>query len=553
MSYVIPAEHHEGDRGGQECEGDQRGKIECEATLGLTYDSLGGRSVGFAHALLERRVVAVGFQEHGAESRRQRQGVERRDTDGDSHRQTELTVEHARGAGHERYGDKHEHHHQSDRYDGAAYLAHGVDGCAARALVADIELGVDSLHHHYRVVDHNRDRKHESRQSDEVDREADEVHEEERTHKSHRDRDGRDDRGADILQEHIHHEEHQDERLDEGLDHLMDRGIEEVVVVHRYRYLQTRGKLALHLLDLGQTVVDDLCGVGAGGLEDDTRRGHLAVERVGESVGQTSQLHFGHITQTEYLAGGLGGHHYILELLGSGQTAFILHRVLEALVALFAERTRSGLDILLRKSVCDIRRHQAILGHHLGLEPYTHRVVGTERHDVAHARHTLQLGNDIDLGIVVDKLHRVVARSVVERHHQKHRRLTLGCLHTHLSHLGGKQVESLRHTVLHVDGSHVGIKALLEIHCDVGRAGVGGGRLHVGHALGAVDRLLKRSYHGVEHSLGVGALICGRHAYRRRRYVGKLGHRQREEADQTQQHDEYRDYRRQHRAVNERI
>ena len=69
MSYAIPAEHHEGDRGGQECEGDQRGKIECEATLGLTYDSLGGRSVGFAHALLERRVVAVGFQEHGAESR----------------------------------------------------------------------------------------------------------------------------------------------------------------------------------------------------------------------------------------------------------------------------------------------------------------------------------------------------------------------------------------------------------------------------------------------------------------------------------------------------
>ena len=58
--------------------------------------------------------VGVGLEEYGAEGRRQRQGVERREADGNCHGDTELLVEDTCGAGHERHGDEHQHHHKGD-------------------------------------------------------------------------------------------------------------------------------------------------------------------------------------------------------------------------------------------------------------------------------------------------------------------------------------------------------------------------------------------------------------------------------------------------------
>ena len=184
----------------------------------------------------------MSLEEHGAECGGERQRVEGRDTDGDGHGQTELAIEHTRGAAHERHRDKHEHHDKRNRDDGTADLAHSVDRGLARALVAHIELGVHGLDHDYGVVDHNRNRKHQSREGDKVDGEPDEVHEEECAHKSHRDGDGGNDGGADILKEHVNYEEHKYERLDESLDNLVDRGVKEVVVVHRHGYFEAGGK-----------------------------------------------------------------------------------------------------------------------------------------------------------------------------------------------------------------------------------------------------------------------------------------------------------------------
>ena len=79
---------------------------------------------------------------------------------------------------------------------------------------------MDRLDHHNGVVDHNRNRQHESRQGDEVEREADELQHEECADQGHRDGDGGDEGRADIAEEDINHEEHEDERLDEGMDDL---------------------------------------------------------------------------------------------------------------------------------------------------------------------------------------------------------------------------------------------------------------------------------------------------------------------------------------------
>ena len=210
-------------------------RCECRVTLHLPVEPAVERCErpalrGFAFA-----------QHQGAEGRREGQGVEGREADGDGHGQTELLVEDTGGAGHEGHGDEHQHHDQGDGDDGGADFVHRVDGCLARRGVARVELGVDRLDHHNGVVDHDGDGKHEGGEGDQVDGEADEVHHEERADKGHGYRDGRDKGGADILKEHVHHEEHKDECLNKRVDHGVDRRIEEVVVVHRYLYLTAFG------------------------------------------------------------------------------------------------------------------------------------------------------------------------------------------------------------------------------------------------------------------------------------------------------------------------
>ena len=99
------------------------------------------------------------------------------------------------------------------------------------------------LHHHYGVVDHNRDRKHEGGEGKEVDREPEDIEEEERTDDGHGNRDHRDDRRPEVLKEYEHDEEHQYESLDKGLHHLMDGCEEEVVGRHGGLEDQACGKV----------------------------------------------------------------------------------------------------------------------------------------------------------------------------------------------------------------------------------------------------------------------------------------------------------------------
>ena len=110
--------------------------------------------------------LTVRLQQDCAQGRRKSQGVQSRETDSHSHGETELAVEHTRSTRHERHGDKHEHHNQSDGDDGAAYLAHGVDRSLARGVIPLIEFGVDRLDHHNRVIDHNRNRQYKCREGE---------------------------------------------------------------------------------------------------------------------------------------------------------------------------------------------------------------------------------------------------------------------------------------------------------------------------------------------------------------------------------------------------
>ena len=100
-------------------------------------------------------ILVLRFQEDGTKSRRQRQGVQCRDEDGNGHRHTELTIERTAGATDERHGDEHRCHHKGDGDDGARDFVHGIDGCSEGALIALVELRVHGLDHHDGIVHHN--------------------------------------------------------------------------------------------------------------------------------------------------------------------------------------------------------------------------------------------------------------------------------------------------------------------------------------------------------------------------------------------------------------
>ena len=97
----------------------------------------------------------VGFQEYSAEGWRQRQGVQCRDDNADSHGHTELTIERTASATDKRYWHEHGSHHQRNGDDSTRNLVHGIDRGRQRRLVALVQLGVNSLHHHNGIVHHN--------------------------------------------------------------------------------------------------------------------------------------------------------------------------------------------------------------------------------------------------------------------------------------------------------------------------------------------------------------------------------------------------------------
>ena len=217
---------------------------------------------------------------------------------------------------------------------------------------------------------------------------------------------------------------------------------------------------------------------------------------------------------------------------GRFEPSLIAHHVLEGHIALFAKRTWRGLNVLLGKSCGYIARHQPVLFHLIGLQPNAHRVrTRTKRLHITHSLHTLDGRLDVDFVEVGDELLVVTAVGRCDGVHHHVTRLPFRGGNAHLRNLCGQQRLRLRHAVLHVHGSHVGINALLKVDGYHGRTVVCGSTFHVGHVLHAVDALFERHHHGVKNRLCIGSLIVCHHRNGGRGNVGILRNGQRHDAD----------------------
>ncbi len=109
------------------------------------------------------------------------------------------------------------------------------------------------FHHDDGIVDHQTDGKDDREQGEEIDREAEDLHEEHGPHERDRDCDDRDDGGAPRAQEKEDDEADDGERLDEGPEDVIDRGVDVTGAVEGDAAVHAGGQFLLDLLHLFRT------------------------------------------------------------------------------------------------------------------------------------------------------------------------------------------------------------------------------------------------------------------------------------------------------------
>ena len=219
---------------------DQYDPAETADTGGGNTSVAAGQAVKLAVEAVEEpvgqaRIVGLhlGLQQNRTQGRGQGQshqgGKHGRDSDG----QRELLVQLSGDAGHEGHRHEHGRQYQSDGDHRTGHFLHGGMRGFTRAEVQRVHFVFDRFHHHDGVIDHDADGQHHAEQGQGIDREAEQLVDNERGNQRDRYGQHRNQRGAPALQEQKHHHQHQDQCLDEGMHHFLDRGFHELrSVVH---------------------------------------------------------------------------------------------------------------------------------------------------------------------------------------------------------------------------------------------------------------------------------------------------------------------------------
>ena len=410
---------------------------------------------------------------------------------------------------------------------------------------AQLDVMRRTLDHDDGVVDHDADRQHDREQRRQVDGESKCRHRGERADDGDRHRGRRHQHRAPVLQKHQDHDQHQQAGLDQRLVDLGDRSRDEFGGVERrvvFDVLRERAGEFGHLL-LDRLL--DFQRVCAGRLEHADAGGGPLVEREHLAVGLRAEFDPADVAHPRDVAAVAGLDDDVLELRLVVEPAVDVQRVLERLARRRRRRAdlaRGDLLALLLDRLDDVLRHQPAHLQLVGVEPHPHRILpGAEHRDVADARQSRQLVADADGGVVGQEQAVIGRLRRRQRHEQQDRGGSLLHGDALVLHRGRQLRQRARHPVLHQHLREVEVGADLEGDRQrIGAVGAAVG-LHVEHALDAVDLLLDRQRHGIDHGLGAGAGIAGGDLHRRRHHVGILRDRKIEQANAADQDHQDRD------------
>ena len=284
----------------------------------------------------------------------------------------------------------------------------------------------------------------------------------------------------------------------------------------------------------------------------------MAVLRENLAIGLRAELDAADILDTHELAAGAraGFHHHILVLLDLAEPAGNIDRVLEIL----ARRYRRNADLagghllaLRLQRLNHILRRQSEPVQLVRVHPDAHRILpGAEHGDIADAGYARQFIAQTDGAVIgeVEAVAALVGRGQRDEHQDR------GGLFLHRDalrlHRGRQLRERARHAILHQHLREIEIGADLERHDErVGAVSRARG-LHIEHVLDAVDLLLDRQRHGVDHDAGAGTRIARRHLHGRRGDVRILRNRQIDERDQADHDHQDREHIGENRTIDEK-
>src|SRR5690606_28389467 len=150
-----------------------------------------------------------GLEDGGTERRREDQRHQHRQGHGRSDGDGELAIDDPRAAPEDRHGHKHRRQHQADTDQRTLDLVHRLAGGLHRRQALLGHHPFDVLHHHDGVVHQQTDSQHHGEHGQDIDAEAERREHTEGSQQNHRHCQGRDQGGAEVLQEQIHHQEYQ--------------------------------------------------------------------------------------------------------------------------------------------------------------------------------------------------------------------------------------------------------------------------------------------------------------------------------------------------------
>ena len=385
----------------------------------------------------------------------------------------------------------------------------------------------DVLDDHNRVIDEQTNRQHHAQHRQRVDRKAKGREHAKGAQQYDRHRQRRDQGGADVLQEQIHHDEDQHDRLDQGLDHLFDRDFHEGRRIEGHDIAHPFGEERRQFLDPLFDGGGCIQRVGAGGKADRHAGRRIAIIPRDRGIAFRPDLYPRDIIQQHQPAVGFRAQHDLAEILWACQQRLRGDRGVQRLPfdgRTAAKGSRRNLGVLGRNRCHDVGRGQFKRGELHRIKPDAHRVLRPEHLYAAHAFDAADLVHQIGLHVIA-KIGGVILPVLANQpdHHQEAGR---GFLHRDPLplHRFRQQRRGLRQFVLHLHLRDIDICAGLEGQRNARPAFAGGRRRNIAQPVQTGHLLFNHLRHRIGHRLRRGAGIGRAHSHRGRRDLRVLRH-----------------------------
>ena len=207
----------------------------------------------------------AGFEQMGAQRRRQGQcdqrGKHHRRNDGHA----ELPVDNPHRAAEKRHRDKNRREYQRDANQRAGYLIHRAQRGFKRGKILFHHQAFNVLHHHDSVINQQTDCQNHREEGERIDAVAQQAKDAEGTEQDDRHREGRDQRCPPALEKEIHDRHHKKNRLNQRAHYAFDRDRHERRAVARISGDNALRKAGRQAFDFCPDLLRRLQRVGPGG------------------------------------------------------------------------------------------------------------------------------------------------------------------------------------------------------------------------------------------------------------------------------------------------